>query len=264
MSTFDLESLINSPTCYKSINPTCIDLILTNKKKHFMKSATFETGLSDHHRLITTILRKTISKGNSKKMFYRDYKRFDQKKFEAELKLRLNSQTNVSNSTFQAVFLEILNKIAPVKVKDLRFNSSAFMAKSLRKAIMLRSRLKNNFNKKRSDGNWENYKKQRNFCVKLLRQTRGKYFSDINVESISDNKKFWKTIKPFFSNKGLITNNMRLVENNEIVREEEIIANIMNNYFTNITTHPKLKATKIDPKASLASIIDTFQKCSED
>ena len=34
---------------------------------------------------------------------------------------------------------------------------------------------------------------------------------------------------------------------------------IMNNYFTNITTHLKLKPTKIDPKANLESIIDTFQ-----
>ena len=139
MRSFDLESLINSPTCYKSTNPSCIDLILTNKKNHFMKSATFETGLSDHHKLITTILRKTISKGNSKKMFYRDYKRFDQKKFETELKLKLNSQKNLSYSTFQAMFLEILNKIAPVKVKVLRFNNNVFMTKSLRKAIMLRS-----------------------------------------------------------------------------------------------------------------------------
>ena len=58
MCSFDLESLIVSPTCYQSINPTCIDLILTNKKNHFMKSATFETDFSDHHKLITTILRK--------------------------------------------------------------------------------------------------------------------------------------------------------------------------------------------------------------
>ena len=64
------------------------------------------------------------------------------------------------------------------------------MTKSLRKAIMLRSRLKNNFNKKSSDENWGNYKKQRNFCAKLLRQTKEKYFSYINVKSISDNKKF--------------------------------------------------------------------------
>ena len=58
-----------------------------------------------------------------------------------------------------------------------------------------------------------------------------------------------------------------LVENNEIIHEEEVIANIMNNYFTNITTHFKIKPTKIDPKANLESIIDTFQNyenCSED
>ena len=49
------------------------------------------------------------------------------------------------------------------------------------------------------------------------------------------------------------------VENNEIVREEEIIANIMNSYLTNITIHLKLKPTKTDPKANLKSIINTFQ-----
>ena len=80
-----------------------------------------------------------------------------------------------------------------------------------------------------------------------------------NVKSISDNKKFWKTIKPFFSNKGLNANSMMLVEDNGIVRNEEIIANTMNNYFKNITTHLKLKPTKIDLKANLESIIDTFQ-----
>ena len=94
MSSFDLESLTDSPTCYKSINSTCIDMTLSNKKNHFMKFARFETGFSYHHKWITTILRKTISKCNSKKMFYRDYKRSDQKKFETELKLKLNSQTN--------------------------------------------------------------------------------------------------------------------------------------------------------------------------
>ena len=72
-------------------------------------------------------------------------------------------------------------------------------------------------------------------------------------------KKIWKTIKPFLSNKGLNTNNMMLIEDNEIVGMEEIIANIMNNYFANITTDLKLKPTKIDPKANLKNIIDTFQ-----
>ena len=67
------------------------------------------------------------------------------------------------------------------------------------------------------------YKKQRYFCVKLLRQTNEKYVSDINVKSISGNKIFWKTVKPFFSNKGLNSNNMMLAENKEIVGEDEIM-----------------------------------------
>ena len=59
----------------------------------------------------------------------------------------------------------------------------------------------------------------------------------------------YKTI--FFSNKGLNTNNIILVDNSQIVRKEEIILRIMNNYLTNITTHLKLKPTKTDPKLNL-------------
>ena len=49
---------------------------------------------------------------------------------------------------------------------------------------------KNKFNKKRSNEDWDSYKKQRNFCIKLLHQAKEKYFSDINVKIISENKKF--------------------------------------------------------------------------
>ena len=37
LSTFDLECLIKNPTCFQSSNPTCIDLILKNKKE-FIKN----------------------------------------------------------------------------------------------------------------------------------------------------------------------------------------------------------------------------------
>ena len=123
--------------------------------------------------------------------------------------------------TYQAAFLEISNKIARFKVKVLPFNNNAFMAKPLRKAIMPRSRLKNNFSKKMFDENWDNYKKKRNFCVKLLRQTKEKYFSDINVKNISDNKKFWKNMTSFVPNKDLSMNNIMLVEDNEIISKEQ-------------------------------------------
>ena len=62
-------SLISEPICFKSINRTCIDNFLTNRKTRFMKTLTFETGVSDHHKLIGTMLRSTFTKGKPKKCF---------------------------------------------------------------------------------------------------------------------------------------------------------------------------------------------------
>ena len=127
-----------------------------------------------------------------------------------------------------------------MKKKIQRFNNNPFMTKQLRKAIMHRSRLKNVFNKNRTPKTWDSYKKQRNFCVDLLRRTKKLYFENINVKYINDNKKFWKTIKPFFSNE-LNTNKLMLTEDNNLISEEYILANTMNQYFISITKQLNLK-----------------------
>ena len=133
------------------------------------------------------------------------------------------------------------------------------MNTALRKAIMTRSRLKNKFSKISSAKYWNSYKKQINFCLKLLRQTKEKYFSNINVKEVSDNKTFWKSVKPFFSNKGLNSNNILLKEGNEIVNDDGKIAFIMNMYFTNITKHMNLKTNKMSLPEELVNILDTFK-----
>ena len=92
----DICTLISEPTCFKSINPTCIDNFLTNKKICFMKTLTFETGVSDHHKLISTMLRSTFAKGKPKKTFYRCYKNFDNKRFEEKLQKQF-SQCQILN-----------------------------------------------------------------------------------------------------------------------------------------------------------------------
>ena len=121
------------------------------------------------------------------------------------------------------------------------------MPKTLRKAIIHRSKLKNVYNKKRTDVNWASYKKQRNFCVTLLRRTKKEYFQNLNVKDLSENKKFWKTIKPYFSNKELNSNKMLLKEKRELVSDEKQLASIMNKFFINITKSLKLKKDQGSP-----------------
>ena len=96
--------------------------------------------------------------------------------FKAELDNKLKSGVITAYSNFQNIFIQVLNNHAPAKKKNLLFNDNSFMTKTLRKAIMHRSRLKNIYVRKRNDKNWENYKKQRNFCVDILRKTKPEYF----------------------------------------------------------------------------------------
>ena len=75
------------------------------------------------------------------------------------------------------------------------------MTKQLRKIIMSRSRCKNTYFKNKTVENWEKYRKLRNECVKLTKKVKREYFENLNINSVNDNKSFWKTIKPFFTDK---------------------------------------------------------------
>ena len=60
-SSYNLRSMINKPTCFKNPDkPSCIDLILTNCSRSFQNFCAIETGLSDFHKLVVTVLKTTI------------------------------------------------------------------------------------------------------------------------------------------------------------------------------------------------------------
>ena len=88
-----------------------------------------------------------------------------------------------------------------MKKKYLRTNQGEFMTKELNRAIMTRSRLCNKYLKEKSADSKIAYDKQKNYCVNLLRRTKKNYFANINISSVTDNKKFWKTVKSLFSDK---------------------------------------------------------------
>ena len=67
------------------------------------------------------------------------------------------------------------------------------------------------------------------------------------------------SVKPFFSDKGLNSNNILLVKRNQTVNDDGKIATIMNRYFTNITKHMNLKADEISHREELVNILDTFK-----
>ena len=50
------------------------------------------------------------------------------------------------------------------------------------------------------------------------------------MSDLSDNKKFWETVKPYFSNKRLNSNKMLLKEKGKLISDEKQLASIMNKF----------------------------------
>ena len=122
---------------------------------------------------------------------------------------------------------------------------------------MIRSRLKNRFNKTRSDENWTLYKTQRNFCTKLLRKTKKYYFSKGNPKLVSDNRNFWRTVKPYFSEKGNFPNKIMISKKDCIVSDDRRLSEIFNTHFINITNILDLKPSIISINKCVPEITET-------
>ena len=130
--TYNLESIVNKPTCFKNPkNPSCIDLMLPNKQERFLKAKIVETRLSDFHKMVVSVFKTNFKKQKPKIVTYRDYKHFDNEKFKESLITYLSTGKNISYDAFENLVLQTLDKVAPIKQKHIKGNQSPFMNKDL-------------------------------------------------------------------------------------------------------------------------------------
>ena len=130
----------------KSQEGSCIDLIITSRHSLHQFSHVFETGISDHHLMVYTMLKSTYTKLEPKILRKRSYKDFNKESFLRDLQHGLN---NIGNFTeFNDEFKAILDHHAPIKQSNLRGNTKPRIYRTLRKEIIKRSRRKSQVKKK--------------------------------------------------------------------------------------------------------------------
>ena len=100
------------------------------------------------------------------------------------------------------------------------------MNKEIRKAIMVRSRLRKKFLEEKTAFSREAYNKQRNYCIKLIRESKIKYFGNFNVKNITDKKQ----------------------GKNRLITDEKSIGKTFNDYFTSIIKHLPIGRNEFESK----------------
>ena len=85
-----LKTLNRGPTCFKNpSNPSCIDLFPTNRQQTFQQTHAIETGISDFHKLVVTVMKTHYKKQTGKTIQYRNYKNLHEQSFNFEMNNKL-------------------------------------------------------------------------------------------------------------------------------------------------------------------------------
>ena len=117
------KSLTKDPTSFKNPdNPSCIDLILTNGPYCLPNSCVIETGLSDFHKMIVSVMESTFQKLKPRivqREIYIDYTQFSNDNFRKNVLENLCLENINTNSNGLEKFLQncinTLDQMAPRK-----------------------------------------------------------------------------------------------------------------------------------------------------
>ena len=71
-------------------------------------------------------------------------------------------------------------------------------------------------------------------------------YANLDINNVTENKKFWSTVKPFFSDKSNTGKNIKLIDGDNIISTVKQVAETMNIFFSNAIKSLKIKGFKPD------------------
>ena len=183
--TFDLQNLVNDPTCFKNQKGSLIDLCLVSNPSRFKKALNLNCWLSDWHNFICVTTKLFAPHQKPSVIMYRSFKNFIDDYFICDLYHLLESlnfdKSDGINTCFQT-FIDCLNDIvnfhAPLKTKTIRKNNVPYMNSEWRKMMYKRNMMRNIKNKHPCPENYDRYRNLRNQCVKIGKRSKKQYFAE--------------------------------------------------------------------------------------
>ena len=73
-----------------------------------------------------------------------------------------------------------------------------------------------------------------------MRKTKMNYYGNLNEKNITGNKIFWKTVKPFLSDKSINSDKIHLNEDWELINNKSKTAEVLNEFFLNLVKNLKI------------------------
>ena len=243
MEILGLKNIIAEPTCHKSQHGSLIDVILSSNTNRVGSVINAANGISDFHNIIGFSTKIHVPRRHCQELTYRTYKHFDDISFRNDIAIAPYHVAEIFDDVddnywyHEKLISEIVNEHAPIKKRKPVQNPVPYINSKLRKAQHYKAMMRNKyFRNGRQRHAWELYRKSRNNCVKIKAQSI-KYYFDSKCNNSENPTAFWKTIKPFISNKSAKeTELITLKDKDDIISAPDAVSNIFNEYFCSVAT----------------------------
>ncbi len=184
-----------------------------------------------------------VAKRERKVIKYRSYKQFDDSHFINDLEHTPFHVANIFDDIddqlwfHNTLFNSVIDQHAPKKQRALKPNQLPFMNGELRKAINVKGMLRRKYDRYNTTDNKRKFRVQSNLVMALKRQSMKWYLNENCVKNQDENgnrKQFWDTIRPFMVDESKGSESIILKEDGHVVSDARDVANIFNEFFTNI------------------------------
>lgn len=200
------KQLIEAPTRITKDSSTLIDVILTSNRKNIAATVTTHLSLSDHD-LVGCIRKLNNTKLKPRTITCRNYSGYDPLKLKRDLSsnvmepLYAIKDVNEAWKYLRNVLTDCFDRHAPMITKRVKGSFSPWLSQEIKELMNKRDKALRKFRKKKSEVDWNTYKRLRNACTTEIRKARNNYHQTLLTENKSNPKKFWRTIKSIFPSK---------------------------------------------------------------
>ena len=193
---YDIAQMVIEPTRVTAKSARLIDHIYMNRPDTITECFVPAVALSDHYPVCFTRHTSKVetSKRNHSSIKYRSFKNFEDSKFLDQLHKKIENfkctqtYTNLNFSTWNELFLSVLDEHAPIKEKRVKRDTKPAW---LNEEITIAQRKRDYYHKKQD---WKNYKHWRNCTKNRIRNAKRNFFENAINEN-KDNSFRWKHVK---------------------------------------------------------------------
>ena len=253
----------------ETVTQSCIDHCYTNVPEKVSKPEVLAVGNSDHLGIVVTKYAK-VERSKPQTVKKRSYRDFIVEDFLTEVYTsKINEAVTASKElddaaeVFEAMFKEILDKHAPIKVIQMRKNYTPYLREETKLLMEEQKMLKEEMTRTGDITLAKEVKHISKEIVKSIKKDEREYFENGMNDKV-DISTAWKTANELLgNNKNLAPTAIKVVEKNgvnEIVTNPQRLANMFNKFFRDKVKKLRAKTNKppsVPPTARLQQWLNT-------